>query len=877
MKYLFLFSFLLPSLFWAREMNAQPYKPTVKSLRQYECPEWFRDAKFGIYSHWNAQTASKSPHNGWYARDIYIQGSAAYKDHLKNWGHPSEVGYKDVIKAWEADKFDAAEWVKLFKDAGAKYIVTMANHHDNFDMWDSKYQPRWNSMNYGPKVDVCAEIRRETLKAGLRWGVTTHLSRSYSWWAVNKDHDTSGPKKGVPYDGNDPEYADLYYKKPSEYYNDYFRKPRSREELGGSYYEKRSPLWSPGEYKENWENRLFDLIDRYHPDHLYFDAAVPFQDDLGKTGLEVIAHFYNHNASLHNGTNEGVMVIKNIPYHGVFYEGIATEVMERRFSEGIEPVPKQTDNSIGPWFNTGIMDYKSPKEIIHDLVDVVSKNNNLLLNVPPRADGSFDEKTIQLLSEIGEWMHVNGEAIYATRPWHIFGEGQVRFTTKDSVLYATFLDSQSDVIKACLEWKEDDIIDVKLLGNNNDVKWKLTDAGLKLSTKGVKHKNAYVYKIVCSRPVLELSCPGVKSDISVDDKNKTETLKYGMDGLGDKTTPCKTIIEEKLKDKQSWFSKALEYKGIVVQDDEWHIWGCSPILDDEGKVHLFVARWPVKTGHGGWKTDSQIAHYVSDSPEGPFQFVEVVLEGTGKNTWDKFAPHNPTIHKVGDLYALFYIANDGLKEHPANQKTGLLLSKSLYGPWGKAGKDGLILSPPADRSYYNYKAGNGVVNPAFLQKDGKFYLYFKSNDTRKDFSWKPKMWLAIADKLEGPYVQRKLPITRNEQIIEDGYAFEYNNKVYLVTTDNHGIIEFGGGLIWESDDGIDFGEPKQAFTVLKNYLCGSIPSSANRTKGKAGDKFERPQILMIDNKPAYIYMPSGTNVLGGKGSAGYVLKINLDK
>ncbi len=205
-----------------------------------------------------------------------------------------------------------------------------------------------------------------------------------------------------------------------------------------------------------------------------------------------------------------------------------------------------------------------------------------------------------------------------------------------------------------------------------------------------------------------------------------------------------------------------------------------------------------------------------------------------------------------------------------------MLSRSLYGPWGKAGKDGLVLSPPADRSYYNYKAGNGVVNPAFLQKEGKFYLYFKSNDTRDGFEWSPKMGLAIADKLEGPYVQRKLPITRNEQVIEDGYAFEYNNKVYFVNTDNHGIIEFGGGLIWESNDGISFGEPKQAFTVLKNYLGGSMPATAHRTKGKAGDKFERPQILMIDNKPAYIYMPSGTNVSGGKGSAGYVLKINLE-
>jgi len=357
-------------------------------------------------------------------------------------------------------------------------------------------------------------------------------------------------------------------------------------------------------------------------------------------------------------------------------------------------------------------------------------------------------------------------------------------------------------------------------------------------------------------------------------------MTYLISGAGYAQKPVNTqtdseVSNDDVKQNQSWFSDALQYKGIVVQDDDWNIWGCSPIQDEAGKIHLFVARWPRQTGHEGWRTHSQVAHYVADNPEGPFVFSDIVLEGTHKNTWDEFAPHNPTIHKVGNRYALFYIANNGIKDHPANQRIGLLTAESLNGPWRKAGKDGMLLAPPTDRAYYNYQAGNGVVNPALLQKNGKFYLYFKSNDTRKDSRWRPKMGLAIADELEGPYIQMKEPITQNEQVIEDGYAFEYRNKVYLVTTDNHGMIEFGGGLIWESDDGLSFGTPKQAFTVLKNYLNGQIPETAVRTKGEAGDKFERPQILMKKGKPAYLYMPSGTNVDGGKGSAGYVLKINL--
>ncbi|MEA3224319.1 MAG: GDSL-type esterase/lipase family protein [Planctomycetota bacterium] len=323
------------------------------------------------------------------------------------------------------------------------------------------------------------------------------------------------------------------------------------------------------------------------------------------------------------------------------------------------------------------------------------------------------------------------------------------------------------------------------------------------------------------------------------------------------------------------FEQRLEYAGVAVRQEGWHIWGTSPVIGSKGDVHLFVARWPVSAKFDpGWRTHSEVAHYVSDSPEGPFSFSDVALAGTGGETWDRCGIHNPAIHKVGKKYVLLYISNTGLEEHPANQRIGMAISNSLYGPWKKVGKDGMILAPPADRSYYNYKAGNGVVNPAFLQHpDGRFFLYFKSNDTRKSWRWHSRMGLAIAKNLEGPYVQLPDPITGNDQTIEDGYAFVMDRKVFLLTTDNHGILKRGGGLLWESKDGLQFeNQPVSGFGLLEDYIPVKERSGARRHYGRGG-KFERPQVLMIGKEPAYLYLASGTNIEGGSGTISYVLRV----
>ena len=467
------------------DVYSQHFEPTFASLQQYQCPEWIQKAKFGINCHWNAQSASKSANSGWYAREMYVEGSPAYKDHLKNWGHPSEVGYKDVVMSWKADKFDAKQWVSLFKEAGAKFILTMAVHHDKFDMWKSKYQPRWNSMNYGPKVDVCKAIREETLKAGLRWGVTTHLERTYSWVQANKGAD----KKD------------------------------------------RSPLVSPQSWKEHWKNRLTDLIDNYHPDFCYIDGALPYTDDGGKIGMELLAHYYNHNASMHGGKCEGFFGIKDIQHHGVFYPGITSTVLERSYSDKIEEVPRLSEESIGPWFYVENAEYYSARRIISSMADVVSKNCIFLLNVPPKGDGSFDEKTLGLLKQIGDWMRINGDAIYETKTWKTFGEGSIRYTVKGNVLNVIVCsDMEKDLLLSSLQgWKQSDILSIKLLGCPEIVNFSDSEMGIVINLpKNYKEAPAYVFQIQCKD--LENQPFKVVNLESVKKLNEEAAKKFGATG-----------------------------------------------------------------------------------------------------------------------------------------------------------------------------------------------------------------------------------------------------------------------------------------------------------------------------------------------------------
>jgi alpha-L-fucosidase len=417
-------------------VSNQHFEPTVDSLLNYECPAWFREAKFGIYIHWSVYSVAEA--GDWMPREMYEQGSKPYKVMCEKYGHPSTFGYKDLVPLWKAEKFDPGAWLALFKRAGAKYFTPCAVHHDNFDLWNSKHT-RWNAANMGPKKDLIGMLRKATLDAGLRFGVTTHLERTYSWLQTNKGADRTGPLKGVPYDGNDPAYRDFYLAPDKD----------------TSLAHPRNP---PKAWREHWVLRMKDLIDNYHPDHFYFDGAVPFMgDDRARSGLDVISHFYNHNMSVHGGRMEGVMCIKNYRLHGYYFDGIATLDFEWDHSKSCLYDYWQNDATLAScWGYNADRTYFTLEHLIHKLVDVVSKNGNLLLSVPPRASGALDDEVVTLLEGMGDWLALNGEAIYGTEPWwpayRSIPEG-VRFTRKGDTLYAIIL-----------KWPETGTLSLPVLG-----------------------------------------------------------------------------------------------------------------------------------------------------------------------------------------------------------------------------------------------------------------------------------------------------------------------------------------------------------------------------------------------------------------------------
>ena len=406
------------------------FQPTWSSLETYQVPEWFRNAKFGIWAHWGPQCVEGS--GDWMARSMYLEGSAEYKYHVEHYGHPSEVGFKDIIPLFKAEKWNPDALVAFYKKIGAQYFFALGNHHDNFDLWDSKYQA-WNSKNMGPKRDILAEWEQAARKYELPFGISFHADHAWTWYEPSQRYDRNGPKAGVPYDGTLTK-ADGKGKwwegyDPQELYAQ--NHPMSKGSwVDGMIHSQWA--WGNGaslptqEYCTNFYDRTVDAINRYNPDLIYFDVTVvPFYP-ISDAGLKIAAHFYNHNMATHKGKLEAVMLSKILDENQ--RKAIVWDV-ERGAPNEIMEQPWQSCSCVGGWhYNTSIYEnnwYKSAADVVKLLVDIVSKNGNLLLSVPLRADGTFDEKEEKILNEFGDWMNINKEAILDTRPWEIFGEGPI--------------------------------------------------------------------------------------------------------------------------------------------------------------------------------------------------------------------------------------------------------------------------------------------------------------------------------------------------------------------------------------------------------------------------------------------------------------------
>jgi alpha-L-fucosidase len=388
-----------------------PFQPTWDSLEQYECPEWYRDAKFGIWNHWSPQCV---PEDGdWFGRNIYVDDQPQHRYFVEHYGHPSKFGYKELCSQWTLLNWQPDELMDIYSRAGARLFVALANHHDGFDTWNSKHHP-WNAQNVGPHRDVIGTWAKAARDRGMKFGVTVHQARNWWWFQVAHGADRSGPYAGVPYDG---------CLTPADGKGQWWDGLDPQRLYGPKHPANAIPDAS---YVKNFYDRTRDLIDQHDPDLLYFDDSLL---PLGWGGMSIGAYFYNRRLARH-GAVDAVLNVKDVPPN--LRKAVVADI-ERGLSSEILIHPWQSETCIGEWhYQRRVFEkpgeyggYLHPTDAIHWMADTVAKNGTFILNIPGKPDGTIDSKELRVLEGIGAWMNVNGEAIYATRPWKIYGEGPV--------------------------------------------------------------------------------------------------------------------------------------------------------------------------------------------------------------------------------------------------------------------------------------------------------------------------------------------------------------------------------------------------------------------------------------------------------------------
>ncbi|SFU66514.1 alpha-L-fucosidase [Pustulibacterium marinum] len=472
------------------ETIEQPaYEANWDSLAKYqEAPEWFREAKFGIYAHWGVLSVPAYA-NDWYPRNMHIVGSNEYKHHVETYGEPKDFGYHDFVPEFKAENFNAEEWATLFEKAGAKFAGVVAEHHDGWSNWKSKINP-WNAYDKGPHKDVLGQLEKAIHGKGMKFVASFHKARNLqifqndsTKWLDDTSYFPYNPD--MPTSSTDSIISIMYGNIPKE------------------------------QFYKNWLGELEEVIDNYSPDLIYFDSKLDKIPEEYKK--EFVAYYVNHAAK----NNQGVVITHK---EGELPKSVSLEDFEKGRMNKITKDYWLTDEtvSVGSWSYTNDLGLKSTGEIIHVLADVVSKNGALMLNVSPKADGTIPENQQAILLEIGDWLQTNGEAIYASKPWYVFGEGptkqeksgmfldkitytnkDVRYTTKGKTIYAIVLgwpgaDTTFDftAFATSNSYEIPEITSVSLLGSKAHIKYTHDKDGLHVTTPSEKvDDKAIVFKI----------------------------------------------------------------------------------------------------------------------------------------------------------------------------------------------------------------------------------------------------------------------------------------------------------------------------------------------------------------------------------------------